>query len=53
LLTKDQIKKYLENDPYWEPDEDATHIEWELYDEVCDKMEKTPDEDDENDEDTN
>jgi hypothetical protein len=40
LLNKDQIRKNLKNDPYWEPDEDANYEEWELFDEVCDEMDK-------------
>jgi hypothetical protein len=38
LLTKDQIRKNLQADPQWEPDENASMAEWDLYDEVCDEL---------------
>lgn len=40
MLNKDQIRKLLKNDSYWEPDEDANYEEWELFDEVYEEMEK-------------
>lgn len=39
MLTKDQIRKNLQNDPYWEPDEDASQEVWEMFDAVYQEME--------------
>ncbi|HLD51088.1 MAG TPA: hypothetical protein VJB17_01980 [Patescibacteria group bacterium] len=59
MLTKEQIVKNLQNDPTWEPAEDASPEDWELYEEVCIEMEASgeldlgddlgPDEDDKDD----
>jgi len=43
LLTKDQIRKKLKDNPYWEPADGATHEEWDLYDEVCEELDNEGD----------
>lgn len=40
MLSKDQIKKNLKQDPFWEPDPDATGSEWKLYEEVLSELEE-------------
>lgn len=39
MLTKDQILKNLKEDPLWEPDDDATEEEWDLFDEAYEEFE--------------
>lgn len=39
MLSKDEILKHLAEDPLWEPDEDLTEEEWELFDEVYEEFE--------------
>ncbi len=49
MLTKDQIREKLLENPTWEPAEEAPQKEWEAYDEVYEEMvasgEISPDED--------
>ena len=40
MITKDQIRIYLKENPYWEPDDDTTYKVWELFDEVCDEIDR-------------
>ncbi len=39
MLTKEKIKAKLRDDPFWEPDEEASEADLELYDEVLKEME--------------
>ncbi len=39
MLTKDQILKHLKDDPLWEPDEDASEADWDLYEETYEEFE--------------
>jgi hypothetical protein len=40
VLSKDEIKKKLQEDPNFEPDENATEKDWIVFDEVVDEMKK-------------
>ncbi len=40
MLTKDQIKKKLKENPEWEPTESASYEEWEAYDIAVEELEK-------------
>lgn len=51
MLTKDEIRKRLKEDPDWEPRDTATDREWDLYDEVRDEMFEDEDEDFDDDDD--
>lgn len=42
MLTKEEIKNKLAQDPDWSPDYDASDEEWDLYDAVLDDMEPKP-----------
>lgn len=46
MLTEADIKNQLKMDPHWEPDEDVSDDEWELFEETKEKMEKNKDSDD-------
>jgi len=43
LLTKEQILKNLKEDPLWEPEEDATNQEWDLFEEAYEEFEAETD----------
>ena len=51
MLTKDQIRKNLEKDPFWEPEEDASDEEWDLFDEVLAEQDNQITDDDDSDDD--
>ena len=38
MITKEEIRKKLEEDPNWTPSDDATDADWDLYFEVKDEM---------------
>jgi hypothetical protein len=38
MLTEAEIRKNLEENPYWEPDEDVSDDEWDLYEEIKEKL---------------
>lgn len=40
MLSKDEIKKKLQEDSNFEPDENATEEDWIAFDEVVDEMKK-------------
>jgi hypothetical protein len=39
MLTKEQIRKNLKENPDWEPEGDLTAEEWRLFDEIFDELE--------------
>ena len=41
MLTLDEIKKKLTEDPLWQPDEDDTQDMWDLYDQAVAEISKT------------
>jgi len=43
MLTKDDIRKNLKLNPLWEPDDDASYKEWEMFDEVFEEAESEDD----------
>lgn len=55
MLTKEEIRKKLQEDPDWTLSDDASDEDWDLYFDVKDEMEgvnKDEDEDDDDDEDS-
>lgn len=38
MLTEKEIRESLKKDPYWEPAENSTMEEWELFDKIYDEM---------------
>ncbi len=38
MLTKDQIREKLLENPNWEPAEEASQKEWEAYDEIYEEL---------------
>ncbi len=38
MLTKDDIRRNLKEDPYWTPDDDASNEVWDWFDEVYDEL---------------
>ncbi|MEZ6255975.1 MAG: hypothetical protein R3B92_04365 [Patescibacteria group bacterium] len=38
MLTKEKIRQYLDKDPFWTPDEDASPEDWDLFEEVLAEM---------------
>jgi hypothetical protein len=41
MLTRDTIRKNLLRDRDWEPDEDISNAEWEMFDEIYDELESS------------
>ncbi len=50
MLSKEEILKYLKEDPDWQPADDADPEEWDLYDEVQMTLVQNDDEEMEDDE---
>ena len=40
MLTKEEIKRKLKENPSWEPSEEASLDDWDLFDEVCEELNK-------------
>lgn len=51
MLTRSEIKRQLEMNPYWEPNDNASDEEWELFEEIKEEMDENDDDDDEYDDD--
>jgi hypothetical protein len=52
MLTREEIKKKLQEDPEWTLPDDASDEDWDLYFEVKDEMEGIDTDDDEDDDDS-
>lgn len=48
MITKEEIRKKLQEDPEWSLSDDASDEDWDLYFEVKDEMDGTETEEDDN-----